>query len=216
MNLERFSPEWLLVGFLGQGMFTCRFLAQWIVSERRRRSVVPVAFWWFSLAGGGLLLLYALRLRRSMRAWPELLLAPQAQSARPWLAAATAAVAFWWLTSVLVRTLHQWMGTPMWGAGTLDSGLVQTGLSILWTVLALATMFLGTRRVGAEHARTVWLAGGALLAVVVVKLMLVDLSQTSALQRIVSFVGVGLLMLVVGYVAPIPPQRSSPAAGHRP
>jgi uncharacterized membrane protein len=108
------------------------------------------------------------------------------------------------------------MGTPMWGAGTLDSGLVQTGLSILWTVLALATMFLATRRVGAEHARTVWLAGGALLAVVVVKLMLVDLSQTSALQRIVSFVGVGLLMLMVGYVAPIPPQRSPPAAGHRP
>lgn len=50
---------------------------------------------------------------------------------------------------------------------------------------------------------------GALLAVVVAKLMLVDLSQTSALQRIVSFVGVGLLMLLVGYVAPLPPQRAA-------
>jgi uncharacterized membrane protein len=47
-----------------------------------------------------------------------------------------------------------------------------------------------------------------LLAVVVAKLMLVDLSQTSAPQRIVSFVGVGLLMLLVGYVAPLPPKRA--------
>ena len=164
--------------------------------------------------GHGLMLLYALKLRRSMRNWPEPLLAPQLQLARPWLAPATAAVAFWWLTSALVRSLHHWAGTPMWGAGTLDSGLVQTGLSILWTLLALATMFLATRRAGGEHARTVWLAGGVLLAVVVAKLMLVDLSQTSALQRIVSFVGVGLLMLVVGYVAPIPPQRAAPAVRH--
>ncbi len=51
---------WLGVGFLGQIMFSMRFLIQWLVSEWRRRSIVPVAFWYFSLAGGVTLLAYAI------------------------------------------------------------------------------------------------------------------------------------------------------------
>jgi lipid-A-disaccharide synthase-like uncharacterized protein len=51
---------WLAVGFLGQAMFTMRFVVQWIHSERQRRSVIPVAFWYFSLAGGAILLTYAI------------------------------------------------------------------------------------------------------------------------------------------------------------
>lgn len=51
---------WLALGFLGQAMFTMRFVVQWIHSERQRRSVIPVAFWYFSLAGGALLLTYAI------------------------------------------------------------------------------------------------------------------------------------------------------------
>ena len=51
---------WLAVGFLGQGLFSARFLVQWIQSERLRRSVIPVAFWWFSLGGGATLLAYAI------------------------------------------------------------------------------------------------------------------------------------------------------------
>lgn len=54
------STIWLGVGFLGQALFTSRFLVQWIVSERRGESVVPLAFWWFSLAGGLTLLSYAI------------------------------------------------------------------------------------------------------------------------------------------------------------
>ena len=51
---------WLCVGFLGQAMFSGRFLVQWLASERAKRSVVPVAFWFFSLAGGVTLLAYAI------------------------------------------------------------------------------------------------------------------------------------------------------------
>lgn len=51
---------WLALGFLGQMLFTSRFLVQWIASERLRRSVVPTAFWWFSIGGGILLFIYAL------------------------------------------------------------------------------------------------------------------------------------------------------------
>ena len=51
---------WLGIGFLGQALFSMRFLIQWIVSERVRRSVVPVAFWYFSILGGITLLAYAI------------------------------------------------------------------------------------------------------------------------------------------------------------
>ena len=54
---------WLAVGFAGQLAFSCRFLVQWVASERRHRSVIPVAFWWLSLAGGMLLLAYAVARR---------------------------------------------------------------------------------------------------------------------------------------------------------
>ena len=50
---------WLVVGVIGQLLFTARFVVQWIVSEKNRDSVVPVAFWWFSLGGGLALLSYA-------------------------------------------------------------------------------------------------------------------------------------------------------------
>ena len=52
--------SWLAVGFMGQLMFSGRFLVQWVYSERRRESVVPVLFWWLSLAGGSFLLSYAI------------------------------------------------------------------------------------------------------------------------------------------------------------
>lgn len=54
------SYVWLAIGFLGQGLFSMRFLVQWLTSERQRKSVIPVAFWYFSLAGGITLLTYAI------------------------------------------------------------------------------------------------------------------------------------------------------------
>ena len=51
---------WIGIGFLGQALFSARFIIQWLASERLRQSVVPLAFWWFSLAGGATLLSYAL------------------------------------------------------------------------------------------------------------------------------------------------------------
>lgn len=50
---------WVALGFAAQGLFSARFLVQWIVSERAGRSVVPLAFWILSLVGGALLTLYA-------------------------------------------------------------------------------------------------------------------------------------------------------------
>jgi lipid-A-disaccharide synthase-like uncharacterized protein len=51
---------WVAIGFMGQLLFTSRFLVQWIASERRKESYIPLAFWWLSLGGGLTLLSYAI------------------------------------------------------------------------------------------------------------------------------------------------------------
>jgi lipid-A-disaccharide synthase-like uncharacterized protein len=50
---------WLVIGLIGQGIFSARFIIQWLVSEREKRSVIPVAFWYLSLLGGITLFMYA-------------------------------------------------------------------------------------------------------------------------------------------------------------
>jgi uncharacterized membrane protein len=60
--------------------------------------------------------------------------------------------------------------------------------------------------------RAPWMVGAALLAVVVLKLLLIDLSGSGTVTRIVSFIGVGVLMLVIGYVAPLPSREKPHAA----
>ena len=61
--LEAAKSPWVIVGFIGQLLFTGRMLVQWIESERQKRSVVPVSFWWFSLLGTSMLLAYAVARR---------------------------------------------------------------------------------------------------------------------------------------------------------
>lgn len=118
--------------------------------------------------------------------------------------AVPAGLAFLWLNGMLIRSFHHWGGVPYHVDGWLESRGVQTGLALLWSTLALVLMLLGTRR----HQRMPWLAGAVLLGGVVLKLMLFDLQGSGTVLRIVSFIGVGVLMLVIGYVAPLPGSSS--------
>jgi uncharacterized membrane protein len=102
---------------------------------------------------------------------------------------------------VLLRALHHWAGTP-WGEGMLHSTLVQTVLTVFWTVLSVGAMALAAR----GGRRVLWLTGAGLLGVVVVKLFFFDLGNLRGLERIVAFLVVGLLLLGVGYFAPVPPR----------
>lgn len=45
-------------GFFAQGLFYCRFIVQWVATERRKLSVVPELFWYFSITGGLLMFTY--------------------------------------------------------------------------------------------------------------------------------------------------------------
>nr|WP_311529963.1 DUF2339 domain-containing protein [uncultured Ralstonia sp.] len=120
---------------------------------------------------------------------------------------AAGATLFIWANAVLLRTLHHWAHIPY----TLDdlgaSMLVQASLSMFWTVLALAVMVFAKRRA----SRALWFTGGALLGVIVVKLFLFDLSRVTGVERIVSFIGIGVLLLLIGYLSPLPPKPKASA-----
>ncbi|MGQ0749613.1 MAG: DUF2339 domain-containing protein [Betaproteobacteria bacterium] len=110
--------------------------------------------------------------------------------------------AFFCLNGVLLRTLHHWAGVPFALDDMLQSMLVQAALSIFWSVLALCAMLAATR----FRRRALWITGAALMGLVVLKLFFVDLSNVGGVERIVSFIAVGLLMLVIGYFSPVPPR----------
>ncbi len=115
------------------------------------------------------------------------------------------ALGFVAVNTVWLRVAHQYAGVP-WDAERLfESFLVQAGYSILWTLLALGLMLVAHRRL----ARPVWMGGAALLGLTVAKLFLVDLSNRGGSERIVAFIAVGVMMLVVGYFAPIPPAATA-------
>lgn len=126
--------------------------------------------------------------------------------------AVPAALAFLWLNGMLIRCFHHWGGVPYHVEGWMHSRGVQTGLALLWSALALVLMLLGTRR----QQRMPWLAGAVLLGAVVLKLMLFDLQGSGTVLRIVSFIGVGVLMLVIGYVAPLPAAPNGAEPRHEP
>ena len=51
---------WMIIGFVGQGFFSARFIVQWIMSEIKKQSIIPLGFWYFSLLGGATLFAYAI------------------------------------------------------------------------------------------------------------------------------------------------------------
>lgn len=120
-----------------------------------------------------------------------------------WPVTAWCVAIFFWANAVLLRTLHHYAGVPYQFQAMLESNLVQMCVSIFWTVLALATMFVATRR----RIRQMWIVGSVLMGAVVLKLLIIELPRASAVESVVSIITVGVLMLVVGYVAPVPPRQ---------
>jgi lipid-A-disaccharide synthase-like uncharacterized protein len=49
---------WKIVGLLGMGTFSVRFIIQWLASERAGKSVIPFGFWECSALGSMLMLTY--------------------------------------------------------------------------------------------------------------------------------------------------------------
>ncbi|MDR3411531.1 MAG: DUF2339 domain-containing protein [Formivibrio sp.] len=112
-------------------------------------------------------------------------------------------LAFVVYTMAVLRADHHIGGIAWHSEALFRSMPVQASLSIAWSLLALGLMIAGHRCA----QRRVWIAGATLVAVVVAKLFFIELSNQGGLERIVSFIGVGVLLLVVGYFAPLPPAK---------
>ena len=112
-------------------------------------------------------------------------------------------VAFFVLNGVIARSVHAYSDVPFTFDALWDSPRYQTSVSIAWTLAALLIMVTATRM----KQRLGWLVGSVLLGAVVVKLFLVDLADVGTIARIISFIVVGLLILLIGYLSPMPPRE---------
>jgi uncharacterized membrane protein len=105
------------------------------------------------------------------------------------------------LTAITLRGAHFLGGVP-WSDALWQSALAQAALSIVWTVAGIAAMLLGKQR----GSRAVWIGGGTLMGVVILKLILIDRQHLHDLTAIVGVLIVGILLVGVGYFAPVPPR----------
>ena len=118
----------------------------------------------------------------------------------------------WWgaalfllVNALVFRAVHQWLDVPWRWSALVASKPLQAALTLTWTAVALPLMLVAGKRA----IRPLWMVGAALLAVVVVKLFVLDLSALSGLPRVAAFLGVGVLLLIIGFVAPLPPPASA-------
>jgi uncharacterized membrane protein len=112
------------------------------------------------------------------------------------------------LNEVVAHTVHHWGGVAYHSHSLFASMLFQSAISVVWTLAAMTVTVLATRR----GLRVLWFSGAGLLAATVVKLFLIDLSRSDTMERIVSFIVVGLLMLMIGYFSPLPPKQQEQSA----
>jgi uncharacterized membrane protein len=111
--------------------------------------------------------------------------------------------AFYWINGMLLRTISRWADIPLILNVMLRSTLTQAVLSVFWAVLALGLMVWATRR----SMRALWLTGGGLMGAVVLKMFIIDLSKIGTVERIITFISVGVLLLLLGYFSPVPPKQ---------
>ncbi|KAB0326227.1 DUF2339 domain-containing protein [Janthinobacterium sp. PLB04] len=122
------------------------------------------------------------------------------------LPAVAACCVYVWFNLMLLRTVSHYVGVPYTFDAMLASQFVQAMLSLVWSITALLLM----RHAARHQRRQQWSMGAVLLGLVVLKLFLIDLSNVGGIERIISFVGVGLLMVLIGYLAPFP-KAAAPA-----
>lgn len=113
-------------------------------------------------------------------------------------------LAFLWINVTLFRIAHHWFDVAYQPEALYQSSLVQTAVSILWAFFGVIITVYASRK----KVRFLWIGGAALLGLVVLKLFIIDLSTLSNLARIISFMVVGVLLMSIGYFAPLPEKTS--------
>ena len=90
----------------------------------------------------------------------------------------------------------------------MQSYLMHAILSLIWTVTSISLMIYATQ----HSQRKVWFAGFSLLAIVGVKLMMIDLANKGTVMWTASLIGIALLVIAASYFSPAPPKHMLKAA----
>ncbi len=117
-----------------------------------------------------------------------------------------AGLCFVWLTAVLIRSMHHYLDIRFDLSAMSVDTRVQTAISILWTLIGMGAMLLASRR----NLRPLWIVGAALVGVVLIKMFFIDLGASGTIERIVSFLVVGSLLVATGFFSPIPEKYAAP------
>ena len=109
---------------------------------------------------------------------------------------------FLWANSMILRCLSQWLNVQ-WTLGHLwNSKIIQATLSLIWAFAGVLLISIGHR----FAQRKTWFTGMIIQLAVVIKLFLVDNMELEGLLRAAAFIIIALLMLFIGYLAPLPPK----------
>ncbi|EPU3839319.1 DUF2339 domain-containing protein [Providencia stuartii] len=109
-----------------------------------------------------------------------------------------------WFNGIIIRIISDFAEIN-WNVDALfNSRLVQTVLSISWSLVALGFMIFAS----IKQNRMSWFLGAGIFACVIAKLFLVDIYGQDGLSRAISFIVVAVLILVVGYFSPLPPKTA--------
>gem|GEM_PF-1769264 len=111
---------------------------------------------------------------------------------------------FVWLNLALGRAVHHYAGVPYSAAALFGSNYFQAASALVWGLVGIGAMITGHR----AGRRVQWLLGASLMALDLAKIFFIDLSKVGTVGRIISFVAVGLLLILVGYFAPLPPSEN--------
>ena len=106
---------------------------------------------------------------------------------------------FFWIVSILARSVHYYAGIPWRRVSSSDA--FQLSLFIFWALYGIFHIILGHRK----KQRLPWVAGAILVVMDIAKLILFDMNGIGAVPRILSFFAAGLVLLFIGWAAPLPP-----------
>jgi uncharacterized membrane protein len=116
------------------------------------------------------------------------------------------------LALILQASLMRVLGPP----GDLDITDVlrlqlSAVVSLLWAIAGMG-LTLWSRKIG---SRTLWVSGAILLVASAAKLLLIDFGSLGQLGNILAVIAAGVVFLLVGWLAPMPPARAEREPGPR-
>jgi uncharacterized membrane protein len=110
---------------------------------------------------------------------------------------------FVWFAAILGRIVHYYGGVPF--RAVPGAGGFHLGLFILCSLYGIAHIIGGRRLL----RRRVWIAGALLTVAAIAKLLLFDMADIGVPYRILSFFIAGVVLLFIGWAAPLPPARQA-------